>query len=31
MEIKGLTQKEADKRLKIDGLNDVPDPKYNFW
>ncbi|MCT7885275.1 MAG: cation-transporting P-type ATPase, partial [Lactobacillus iners] len=31
MEIKGLTQKEADKRLNIDGLNDVPDPKYNFW
>ena len=27
----GLTQAEAEKRLKKDGLNEVPEPKYNFW
>lgn len=27
----GLTQAEAEKRLKKDGLNEVPAPKYNFW
>lgn len=27
----GLTQAEAEKRLKQDGLNEVPEPKYNFW
>lgn len=27
----GLTQAEADKRLKEDGLNEVPEPEYNFF
>ena len=27
----GLTQAEANKRLKEDGLNEVPEPKYNFF
>lgn len=29
--IHGLSQAEAEKRLKRDGLNEVPEPKYNFW
>lgn len=29
--IHGLSQAEAEKRLKKDGLNEVPEPKYNFW
>ena len=29
--IHGLTQAEAEKRLKEDGYNEVPEPKYNFW
>lgn len=27
----GLTQAEAEKRLKEDGLNEVPEPEYNFF
>lgn len=27
----GLSQAEADKRLKEDGLNEVPEPEYNFF
>lgn len=27
----GLSQAEAEKRLKENGLNEVPEPKYNFW
>ncbi len=27
----GLTEAEADKRLKEDGLNEVPEPEYNFF
>ncbi|RVU70105.1 MULTISPECIES: HAD-IC family P-type ATPase [Lactobacillus] len=27
----GLTQAEAEKRLQENGLNEVPEPKYNFW
>ncbi|NRO83306.1 HAD-IC family P-type ATPase [Lactobacillus helveticus] len=27
----GLTQAEADKRLKEDGLNEAPEPEYNFF
>ena len=27
----GLTRAEADKRLKEDGLNEVPEPEYNFF
>ncbi|NRN77035.1 HAD-IC family P-type ATPase [Lactobacillus helveticus] len=27
----GLTQAEADKRLKENGLNEVPEPEYNFF
>lgn len=30
-EVHGLTQAEAEKRLKENGLNEVPEPKYNFW
>lgn len=30
-QFKGLTQEEAEKRLKKDGLNEVPEPKYSFW
>ncbi|EFG55083.1 HAD-IC family P-type ATPase [Lactobacillus amylolyticus] len=29
--IHGLSQAEAEKRLKKYGLNEVPEPKYNFW
>lgn len=29
--VHGLTQAEAEKRLKENGLNEVPEPKYNFW
>lgn len=29
--IHGLTKKEAEQKLKKDGLNEVPEPKYNFW
>lgn len=29
--IHGLTQKEAEERLKKNGLNEVPEPKFNFW
>lgn len=31
MNVHGLTQKEAEERLKRDGLNEVPEPKFNFW
>ncbi|MBD5429277.1 HAD-IC family P-type ATPase [Lactobacillus sp.] len=30
-ELQGLTQAQAEERLKKDGLNEVPEPKYNFW
>lgn len=30
-ELHGLTQAQADELLKKDGLNEVPEPKYNFW
>lgn len=29
--IHGLSQLEAEKLLQKDGLNEVPEPKYNFW
>ena len=31
MKVKGLTQAEADLRLKKDGLNQVPEPEFSFW
>lgn len=31
MKVKGLTQTEADLRLKKDGLNQVPEPEFSFW
>ncbi|QNQ80349.1 HAD-IC family P-type ATPase [Lactobacillus sp. PV034] len=30
-ELQGLTQAEADTRLKKDGLNEVPEPEFNFF
>lgn len=30
-EIKGLTTTQAEELLKKNGLNEVPEPKYNFW
>ena len=30
MKVKGLTQAEADLRLKKDGLNQVPEPEFSF-
>lgn len=29
--IHGLTTVQAEEQLKKDGLNEVPEPKYNFW
>lgn len=31
MNVHGLTQAEAEKRLKKNGTNEVPEPKFNFW
>lgn len=30
-DLQGLTQAQAEERLKKDGLNEVPEPEYNFW
>lgn len=30
-EYSGLTQKEVEKKLKEQGLNEVPEPEFNFW
>lgn len=30
-DLQGLSQAQAEERLKKDGLNEVPEPKYNFW
>lgn len=30
-ELQGLTQAEAETRLKKDGLNEVPEPEFNFF
>lgn len=30
-QIHGLTSKEAEELLAKNGLNEVPEPKYNFW
>ncbi|KRL64041.1 HAD-IC family P-type ATPase [Lactobacillus psittaci] len=27
----GLSSQEAEKRLKLDGANEVPEPEFNFW
>ena len=29
-ELQGLTQFQAEERLKKDGLNEVPEPEFNF-
>ncbi|GHV98096.1 proton-efflux P-type ATPase [Lactobacillus nasalidis] len=31
MKEQGLTQAEADRRLKEQGLNQVPEPEFSFW
>lgn len=30
-ELQGLTQSQAEERLKKDGLNEVPEPEFNFF
>lgn len=30
-EYSGLTKKEVEKKLKEQGLNEVPEPEFNFW
>lgn len=30
-ELQGLSSKQADERLKKDGLNEVPEPEFNFF
>lgn len=30
-DLQGLSQAQAEEHLKKDGLNEVPEPKYNFW
>ncbi len=30
-QLHGLTSAEAEKRLKTDGPNEVPEPEFNFW
>ena len=30
-ELQGLTDAQAEERLKKDGLNEVPEPEFNFF